>query len=120
MRQQVDSFSAPATRLVRYPLVLVLATVLAAHGVLLWAPGALAPSIAALVLAGLLPGILLVVLLVGRSDAPPHPAETFLYGVGVGYGVIVVGMLLLSYLPGGIACLHAAAVVAQATRPTAW
>lgn len=103
MLQQTDFFSTPAAgRLARQPLILVLVTALFAHGVLLWAPGLVAQSGAALVLAGLLPGILLVELLVGRSEAPPTSAERFLYGVGVGYGVVVVVMLLLSYLPGGV------------------
>lgn len=103
MLQQANSFSvSAAVRRARHPLVWVLAAALAAHGVLFWAPGAVAQSVAALVLAGLLPGILIVDLLVGRSAAPPAPAEAFLYAIGVGYGVIVMAMVLLSYLPGGI------------------
>jgi hypothetical protein len=102
MKQQVDTFSDPAIRPARQPLVLVLVTALAAHGVLFWAPGLVAQSVAALVLAGLAPGILIVDLLIGDGEAPPTPAEALLYGLGVGYGVIVVVMLALSYLPGGI------------------
>ena len=55
-----------------------------------------------LLLAGLLPGLLLVEAVVGRSDAPPSLWERALYSVAAGYGVMVVVMLGLSYLPGNL------------------
>ena len=58
---------------------------------------------AALILTGLLPGLLLVEALVGsRDDAPLDFWERALYSVGAGAALIVVTMLLLSYLPGPI------------------
>lgn len=53
-----------------------------------------------LLLAGLLPGLLLVEAVLGRCDAPPGPWERMVYSVAAGFGVIVVTMLGLSYLPG--------------------
>jgi hypothetical protein len=83
----------------RLPL-LVFVGALVAHGVLLAEFPLLWRTVAVLVLAGLLPGLLIVELLVGRSSAPPEPGEFLLYAVGVGYAVLIVGFLLLSYLPG--------------------
>ena len=60
-------------------------------------------TLAVLVLAGFLPGVLFVEWLVGQSDAPPDPGEQLLYSIGAGYALMVVGMLCISYLPGGIA-----------------
>lgn len=57
---------------------------------------------AVLVLTGLLPGLLLVDMLSARSTAPPMLAERILYAIAAGYGIIVVTMLLVSYLPGGV------------------
>jgi hypothetical protein len=57
-------------------------------------------AIAAYLLTAVIPGILLVEVLLGREDIPAW--EKALYGVGVGYGTMVIGTLLLSYLPGGI------------------
>lgn len=59
-------------------------------------------AVAVLLLTGWLPGYLLVAWLVGQSDDPPTPAEAILYAIGAGYGVMVMVMLLLSYLPGGV------------------
>lgn len=58
-------------------------------------------ALAAYLLTAVLPGILLVEVLLGREEIPAW--EKALYGVGVGYGTMVIGTLLLSYLPGGIA-----------------
>ena len=58
---------------------------------------------AVLVLTGFLPGLLLVELLVVRSVAPPTLVERLLYAIGCGYGIMVLVMLLVSYLPGGVA-----------------
>lgn len=62
----------------------------------------LGQTIAVLSLTGLLPGYLIVQLLVGNTTAPPPLAERLLYTVGIGYSWMVIGMLALSYLPGGI------------------
>ena len=52
---------------------------------------------AALILAGLLPGLLFVEWLLGGSRrALPEPWERSLYAVGAGYGTMVVVLLLLS------------------------
>lgn len=59
-------------------------------------------TIAVLILTGLLPGYLMVQLLVGRQATPPPLAERLLYSVGMGYSWLVIGMLALSYLPGGL------------------
>lgn len=60
-------------------------------------------SVAALVLTGALPGVLLVEWLVGRSDAPLETGERALYSVAAGYAVMVLVMLGVTYLPGGVA-----------------
>lgn len=60
-------------------------------------------TLAALVLTGLLPGWLLVEWLVGQSEAPPILGERVLYAIAAAYGVIVVVMLGVSYLPGPVA-----------------
>jgi hypothetical protein len=57
-------------------------------------------AIAAYLLTAVIPGILLVEVLLGREEISAW--EKALYGVGVGYGTMVIGTLLLSYLPGGI------------------
>jgi len=59
-------------------------------------------AIAALIVAGLLPGALLVEALVGQSEAPPARAERLLYAIGAGYATMVFGMLAVSYLPGPV------------------
>ncbi|HRW04286.1 MAG TPA: glycosyltransferase family 39 protein [Caldilineaceae bacterium] len=83
--------------------VTILVAALAAHGILLWWPNLLAQAIAALTLTGLLPGYLVVALLLDRVTAAPTPSERLLYSLAAGYLVMVVGSLLLSYLPGGLA-----------------
>lgn len=76
-------------------------TVVVAHLLLLLEQPLLVPALAVLVLTGLLPGWLFVAILYG-----PHSAltvsERILYAIGSGYGVMVVVMLLVSYLPGGV------------------
>lgn len=62
----------------------------------------LIPAVAALVLAGLIPGLLLVEAIFARSPQPPTLAERSLYAIASGYGVMVMVMLLVSYLPGGV------------------
>lgn len=57
-------------------------------------------SLAALIICGLVPGALLVEWLLVQSDAPPDPIEHVVYALGAGFALMVVGMLLLSYLPG--------------------
>ncbi|MGL4649182.1 MAG: glycosyltransferase family 39 protein, partial [Caldilineaceae bacterium] len=90
----------------RRSLLWVLGVGLAANA-LLWLPlpGAIeAPvqALAVLVLAGLLPGLLLVDALLGRSAAPPTRWERLLLSVGVGYALMVSVTLLASYLPGAL------------------
>lgn len=68
-------------------------------------PAALQPhlvqAVAALILAGFLPGFLLVHALIGQGSAPAPWWEAAVLGAGAAYVVLVGGMLGLSYLPGG-------------------
>ena len=89
----------------------VIALVAGLHGLLLLPLPLLVQTVAALLLAGFLPGALLVEWLVGRSAAPPDGWERVLYSVGVGYGIITVILLGLSYLPGGLAAWQVYLVV---------
>ncbi len=57
-------------------------------------------SVAALTLTILLPGFFLVEALVGHGAAPPGPWERSLYVIGAGFGLLVIVMLAVSYLPG--------------------
>ena len=57
---------------------------------------------AALLLIALIPGALLVEALVGQSDTPPTTWERMIYAVAAGYAVAILGMVGLSYLPGGL------------------
>ncbi|MEZ4859969.1 MAG: glycosyltransferase family 39 protein [Caldilineaceae bacterium] len=75
---------------------------LLAHLPLLWTPTLAFQAASVLLFTGLLPGLLWVELLVGRSQARPTWAEYLLYTVGAGYANQVVVMLFLSYLPGGV------------------
>lgn len=73
----------------------------------LWLPlPGVAQTLALLALIGLTPGLLFVDLLVGQSEAPPDRWERWLYGAGAGYAIMALGMLLLSYLPGGMTAWH--------------
>ncbi|MCC6454927.1 MAG: glycosyltransferase family 39 protein [Caldilineaceae bacterium] len=65
-------------------------------------------SWAAVGLAILLPGLLLVNLLVGQRAEAPGLGEYLAYGVGAGLGLLVLLMLALSYLPGGLSFAQAA------------
>jgi hypothetical protein len=96
----ITSLSTPFRGHGRFVLPALL--VVLAHLAIWLAPFHVVKACAALVLAGFLPGLLLVELLLRRSASPPGEGETLLYGAGLGYGVIVLVMLLLSYLPGGI------------------
>ena len=58
-------------------------------------------AVAALTLAGFLPGALLVEALVGQSASRPDWWERIIYSTAAGYVVMVAGMLLITYLPGG-------------------
>lgn len=90
----------------RYPLLLVLALALVANLLLLGPLPMLVQALAALLLAGLLPGLLLIEWLVGASAAPLPRWERTLYAIGVGYAILVMGTLLVSYLPGPLTRLH--------------
>lgn len=72
-----------------------------AHVVLLTPTPMLAQALAVLVIAGFLPGALLIEALVGRSVSRPDLWERLLYSIAAAFGVMVIVMLLLSYLPGG-------------------
>lgn len=72
-----------------------------AHGLLLAPLPLLGQALAALVIAGFLPGLLLVEALVGQSASRPDGFERVLYSAATAYTVMVVVMLLVSYLPGG-------------------
>ncbi len=84
-------------------LLSILITAIVAH-LALWLPLPLVMhAVAVLVLTGLLPGALLIELLIGRGEAPPSRGERILYSIGAGYGVMVLGMLGVSYIPGPVA-----------------
>ena len=84
-------------------LLALLSVAIIAH-LLLFAPAPLiGQAVAVLVLTGLLPGLLLVELLVGQSEAPPSLGERILYAIGAGYALMVLVMLGVSYLPGPVA-----------------
>jgi len=59
-------------------------------------------SWAALGLAVIIPGLLLMRLLIGNRIDAPLLGERFVYGVGLGFALMVVLGLGLSYLPGGL------------------
>jgi len=59
-------------------------------------------SWAALGLAVLVPGLLLMRLLIGYRVDTPLLGERFVYGVGLGFALMILLMLALSYLPGGL------------------
>ena len=100
----------------RWLIGATLLAALAAHGVLLLlgndtgAPYAL-QSLAVFTLCGLLPGLLLVDAIVGRSAAPPTILERIVLSVGMGYAALVIGILLLSYLPGPLHTWHVYAAI---------
>lgn len=63
-------------------------------------------SAAALLIAGLLPGYVLSGWLTRDLPGPIGFIEHILYSVGTAYGIIIILMLLVSYLPGGIVRWH--------------
>lgn len=83
----------------RYLLIFVAVAAVAHIALFVSLPYAL-QAMAALVIAGFLPGILLVEAIVGQSSSPPDWWERVVYSVAAAYVVMVGGMLLLSYLPG--------------------
>ena len=85
------------------PAALVLCDLL----LLLPAPDPL-QSWAALGLAALLPGALLTALLLGNHADRLSLGERVVYSVGLGYGVLVLTLLGLSYLPGGLTFVQVA------------
>ncbi len=84
-------------------LISTLLLTLAVNALLLLELPHLFQAAAVYVLAGLIPGFLLVDALVGQSEAAPTPWERILYAAGAGYGVIVMVMTVLSFLPGPLA-----------------
>ncbi len=81
-------------------LLWVGAAAAAAHLLILLPLHMVVQAAAVLLLGGLLPGLLLVEAVTGRTDAPPTLWERALFAVAAGYGVMVIVMLGLSYLPG--------------------
>jgi hypothetical protein len=49
------------------------------------------------------PGVLAVELVLAPRRVAAGPAERLVTGLATGYGILIVGMVLLSYLPGGVA-----------------
>ncbi|CAN5547453.1 hypothetical protein BH10CHL1_BH10CHL1_46320 [soil metagenome] len=84
------------------PWILLLCALVAQLALFLPLP-LVAQTIMVLLLTGLLPGWLLVEWLVGQSEAPPDWGEQLLYAIGAGYGIMVLGMLGVSYWPGPVA-----------------
>lgn len=60
-------------------------------------------SVAAFVLAVAVPGSLLAALLLGDAESPPTPLEWIVYAVALGFGILTLLEMALSYLPGGLA-----------------
>src|SRR5215212_6355496 len=89
-------------RMHRRILFLLIIMTLVAHLALFLPLPLVVQAVAALIVAGLLPGALLVEAVVGQSEAPPDRAERLLYAIGAGYAVMVFGMLAVSYLPGPV------------------
>lgn len=80
----------------------ILVAAFVAH-VALFAPAPLLLQTAAvLVLVTLLPGILLVESLVGRTPHPPERGEYLLYAVGAGVSILILLMLGINYFPGAL------------------
>lgn len=110
----------------------LLVAALVLHGVLLGQLPQSVQTIGLLLLVGLIPGLLWVDLLIGRSTAPPTLAEYWLYAIGMGYSHLVLLMLALQYLPGpvatwqtllafdGVTLLLWLLLWRQADQPTAW
>ena len=73
-----------------------------AQGILLLNLPHLLQAVAALLLIGIVPGVLVVEALLGRGDSPPHWLERIVYSVGAAFVLGVAMLLLLSYLPGGL------------------
>lgn len=65
-------------------------------------------SLAALALTVFIPGALLITWYLGDSETPPATLEWSVYAIGAGYGVLVVTMLALSYVPGALYAWHVA------------
>jgi len=87
----------------RNSLFTLLALLVLAHSVLVLPLPFPVQAIGILLFTGLLPGLLWVELLVGRSSAAPTMAEYLLYAIGIGYSNMVILMLLVHYLPGPVA-----------------
>ncbi|OUC08635.1 hypothetical protein RY27_07800, partial [Litorilinea aerophila] len=101
------------------PLILLVLAVVG-HG-LLWLPVPLLwQALAALAVVVVLPGLLLALALLplpqpaassdmGGNAGPEWPGrwlgELLVYGIALGYGLLVVGMTLLSYWPGGVTAI---------------
>ncbi len=85
-----------------------LALLLVAHALLWWDRAPVLDAAALLLIGAAVPGYLLVCLLLGA--VPTGSLERALYAAGAGCGLLVVGMLLLSYLPGPLVAWQAFAL----------
>ena len=98
----MESSTRPPTTDFLRTAVLIVGAAVVAHGVL-WLDAPLwSKFIAALLITAWLPGYLLARLILGAPANAFERLELPLFAVGAGFGVQVVGMTLLSYLPGGI------------------
>lgn len=92
--------SAVMTRLrsVLAPVVLLLLT----DSLILSGAPLVVRALGVFLLVVVLPGWNVAQLLIGRAYNAEQRLETFLYGVAAGYGIVMVLLLVLSYLPGQI------------------
>ncbi len=86
--------------------VFLIITAITAHIIILSKTWLMLKVIAIIALTGILPAILLVGLLIGRSKYPLSIGEKCVYVIGVGYSIMIITMLLVSYLPGGVTKWH--------------
>lgn len=81
------------------------------HALLLLDLPLIVQTVAALLLAGWLPGLLLIEWLLGRRTVSLEHWARHLYAIAAGYSVMTLVMLALSYLPGGVAAWQIYVVV---------
>jgi 4-amino-4-deoxy-L-arabinose transferase-like glycosyltransferase len=87
---------------IRHRVLTPVLLALAAH-LALWLPFPLTgQTLAILLICGVVPGFLTIEWLFGRDEATLDWVDHLLYGAAVGYSWLTTGLLLLSYLPGGL------------------
>ena len=84
----------------RKSLLALLALLVVAHLIVFLPLSLPVQAVGVLLLTTLLPGLLWVEMLVGRSSRPPTAFEYLLYAIGIGYSNMVILMLLVQALPG--------------------